>query len=272
MMDKESIKKIIIDIIDKNIVGNTYRGMEYFILGFPKDYYDIQTDITEEDLSENHLSIDDLKNIINEKICTEEILFNYNLFFKLNKEKNTKYLILQINNKIINKNMLYEFINKKSSVILTNLRQSIFNYNKYDISDSFLYFYDESDFDNSKIESIIKENTKRIFNSMDYKLSIKIESLYLCQFKCTINIKIKIIDNKSYILNCILNHITNLLSPELNLLYIKCTIPITRKIIEDVNITKQDIYNEISKYVYTGVDYLASYDEEGFLEVEIYKR
>lgn len=271
-MNKETIINKILDIFDKYIINNKYLGLEYFSLGVPKDYYTLITNITEKDLHDNTITLDELEKIIEEKIDKTKILFNYNLFFRLNKESNTKYLVLQITNMNINKNMLHDYIDKMSSVILSNLKQLMFNNNRYKDSESVLFYYENDDIDIPYIENIIKENAKRIFRNINYQISIKIESRMSSQFACIIEMEINFTDKKTYILNYITNVISPLLSPEFTLPYIKTSCYLTKSNIESAGITNQDIYNELSKYAYTGIDYLASYDEDDYLIMEIYKK
>lgn len=254
MTREEIISKII------NILKN-YKISDKFIIG--ENYSIIRTEITRKDMRDANLTITEIEEEIN--INLDSLLFHYSMYYTGMNEEDQ--IFININNMIVNKAMLYKYIEVWSKKMLCENKRKMIENNEKTLQlslSNFQSFYDLiDDVKKEEIELIVEHNIEEIFKFINYKARVDVETI-------NINIELTELDGKEFVLSIIKNYLYFILRSEVIYTYYKVIIPISVDILNSFYIREKDLYAIVKDITYDDSEYNIYINDSGLIELESY--
>lgn len=259
MVREEIISKII------NILKD-YKVTDKFIIG--ENYSTIKTEITRKNMKNENLTITDIE----EKIDSNTLLFHYSIYYSGIKEEDC--LCITINNMIVDKAMMYKYIEVWTKKILYDNKRKMIENNEKTLQlslSNFESFYDLiDDAKKEEIELIVEHNVEEIFKFINYKASINAkdnDNEHKC-YSIDINIELTELDGKQFVISVIKNYLYFILRPEIIYTYYKVIIPISDSILNSFFITEKDLCAIVKDITYDDSEYNIYINDSGLIEIE----
>lgn len=266
MTRKEIISRII-NILKNYEVTDSFAIMEQDIT--------IGTGITRKNIEDLFLTITEIEENIKEKLNIDALLFNYFIHCGTSEED---YLYININNMIVNKAMLYKYIEIYTKKILCEKKNDMIINTQKTLQISlpdFTCLYSSSlcDVKKEEIELIIEHNIEEIFKFIDYKSSVianeRIDKDDMHKYySIDINIELTNYYGMDFVLSIIKNFLYPIIRPEIMFTYYKITFPISEFMLYRYCIKPTGLLYEINKISYDNFEYNIYINDDKLLELE----